>query len=171
MTVTSCADKHMTSWSFLTLVLPFRWLIFRNFFQAVNTVIKQQQYCNTVQPQLNSERFTQHMTSQTWRLKRLFWNESFAFNTHYEHFYNLKRLYSNGYIQTAIFKRLYSNGYIQTAIFKRLYSNGYIQTAIFKRLYLLSQILWYKRKLFFVSNVLSLRYIIRFDSTQERCLN
>ena len=30
-----------------------------------------------------------------WKLKRLFFNESFAFNTHYEHFYNLKLLYSS----------------------------------------------------------------------------
>ena len=75
--VTSCTGKHMTSLSFLTLVLPFPWLIFRNFFHTVNnTAIKQQQYCNTVRRQLNSDRLTQHMTSQTWRLKRLFLNDS-----------------------------------------------------------------------------------------------
>ena len=34
----------------------------------LNIAIKQQQYCNTVRPQLNSDRFTHHMTSQTWRL-------------------------------------------------------------------------------------------------------
>ena len=113
MTVTSCACKHMTSRSFLTLVLPSRWLIFRNCFNAVKIAIKQQQYCNTVRPQLNSDRFIHHMTSQTWRLKILFLNDSFVFNTRYEHFYNLKRLYS-----------------------------GY-----------LSQILWYKRNIFFVANV------------------
>ena len=78
MTVTSCAGKHMTSRSFFTLVLPSRWLIFRNCFHAVNIAIKQQQYCNTVRPQLNSDRFTQHMTSQTWWLKRLLLNYSFA---------------------------------------------------------------------------------------------
>ena len=73
MTLTSCAGKYMTSLLFLllSLVLPFQRLIFRNVSPAVNIAIKQQQYCNTVQPQLNSDRFTQHMTSQTWRLKRL----------------------------------------------------------------------------------------------------
>ena len=55
-TATSCAGKFV---------------IFMNFFHAVNIAIKQQQYCNTVRLQLSSDRFTQHMTSQTWRLKRL----------------------------------------------------------------------------------------------------
>ena len=62
----------MTVTSF-TLVLPFPWLIFMNVFYAANIAIKQQYY-NTVRPQLNSDRFTQHITSQTWRLKRLFLN-------------------------------------------------------------------------------------------------
>ena len=44
-----------------------------NVFHAVNIAIKQQYY-NTVQPQLSSDRFTQHMTSQKWLLKRLFLN-------------------------------------------------------------------------------------------------
>ena len=48
MTVT----KHMTSRSLFTLVLPLRWLIFINFSLAVNIAIKQQQYYNTVWPQL-----------------------------------------------------------------------------------------------------------------------
>ena len=52
---------------------------FHDFFHAVNMAIKQQQYCNTVRPQLNSYSFTQRMTSQTWRLKRLFLNHSFSF--------------------------------------------------------------------------------------------
>ena len=58
MTVTSYDDNHMTSWSFLVLVLSFRWLIFINGFHAVNITIKQQKYCDTVQPQLSSDRFT-----------------------------------------------------------------------------------------------------------------
>ena len=61
-------SKHMTSRLFLTLVIPFRWLIFRNIFHAVHIAIKQQ-YCKTVRPQLSSDRFTQDMTLQTWRLK------------------------------------------------------------------------------------------------------
>ena len=98
MTVTSCAGKHMTSRLFLILVLPSRWLIFRNFFHAVNIAIKQQQYCNKVRPQLSSDRFTQHMSSQTWRLERLFLNESFAFNPRHKDFTtSIIRL------QTAIF--------------------------------------------------------------------
>ena len=63
MTVTSCVGKHMTSLSFLTLVLPFRWLIFRNFFHEVNIAIKQQQWRNTVRPHLNSDHFAWHVTS------------------------------------------------------------------------------------------------------------
>ena len=55
-----------------------------NIFHAVNIAIKQQQYCNTFWPQLGPDHFTQHMTSQTWRL---------VFNTRDEHFYNLKLLY------------------------------------------------------------------------------
>ena len=58
MTVTSCSGKHMTSWLFLTLVLPFQRLILRNVFHAVNIAIQQQQYCNTVWPQLTSDLFT-----------------------------------------------------------------------------------------------------------------
>ena len=54
-TVTSCAGKHMTSLSFLTLVLPSRWVIFKTFFHAVNIAIEQQ-YCYTVRPQLRSDR-------------------------------------------------------------------------------------------------------------------
>ena len=42
-----------------------------------------------------------HMTSQTWRLKRLFLDDSFAFNTRYEHFYNIKRLYF-GYLSEIL---------------------------------------------------------------------
>ena len=41
------------------------------------------------------------MTWQTWRLKKLFQNESFAFNMRYEHFYNLKLLYS-GYLSGVL---------------------------------------------------------------------
>ena len=52
-----------------------------NFFHAVNIAIKQQ-HCNMVWPQLNSDHFT-HI-----------YPESFAFDTRYEHFYNLKLLYS-----------------------------------------------------------------------------
>ena len=55
---------------------------FHDFFHAVNIEIKQQQYCNTVCQQLNSDHFTQHMTSQTWQLQRLFLNYSFTFNTY-----------------------------------------------------------------------------------------
>ena len=105
MTVTSCAGKHVTSRSIFTLVLPSRWLIFRNCFHAVNIAIKQQQYCNTVRPQLSSDRFTQHMTSQTWRLKRLFLNYSFAFNTRYEHFHNTELQYSAYLSQILWYKR------------------------------------------------------------------
>ena len=86
--------EHMTSRSFLTLVLPFQQLIFTNFFHAVDIANQQQQYCNTVRPQLNLDRLTQHMTPQTWRLKGLFLNYSFVFNTRYKHLYNLKLLYS-----------------------------------------------------------------------------
>ena len=35
------------------------------------------------------------MTSQTWRLKRMFFNESFAFNTRHKHFYNFKLLHTS----------------------------------------------------------------------------
>ena len=43
--------------------------------QSIIIAIKQQQqYCNMVSPHLNFDSFTQHMTSQTWRLKRLFLN-------------------------------------------------------------------------------------------------
>ena len=67
---------------------------FQKFFHAVNihVAIKQQQYYNTVRPQLNSDRFTQHMTSQTWRLKKLFLNEYFAFNTEVKYF-DMKETY------------------------------------------------------------------------------
>ena len=106
--VTSCAGKHMTSLSLFTLLQPFRWLTFMNVFHAVNIAIKKRQYCNTVRPQLNSGRFTQHMqTSQTWRLKKLFLNESFNFNTRDEHFYNLKLLYS-GYLSQILSYKRYS---------------------------------------------------------------
>ena len=43
-----------------TLVLQFRWLMFMNVFYIVNVAIKQQQYCNTVRPQLNSDCFAQN---------------------------------------------------------------------------------------------------------------
>ena len=91
----------MTSRSFFTLVLPSQWLLFRKCFHAGNIAIKQQQYCNTVRPQLSCDHFTHHMTSQTWWLKKHFLNDSFASNTRYEHFYNLKRLYS-GYLSEIL---------------------------------------------------------------------
>ena len=75
MTVTSCPGKCCIFHSCTTLSMTD----FRELLHAVKIAIKQQQYCNTVRPQLNSDRFTQHMTSQTWRLKRLFLN--FAFNS------------------------------------------------------------------------------------------
>ena len=124
MTVTSCAGKHMTSRSFFTLVLPSRWLIFRNCFHAVNIAIKQQQYCNTVRPQLNSDRFTQHMTSQTWRIKRLFLNYSFTFNTRYEHFYNLKRLYSSYLSGVLWYKRICFNSNYPFPLFYFTFRSG-----------------------------------------------
>ena len=70
------------------------WLIFINLYHIVNIAIKQQQYCNTVPPQLKSDRFTQLMTS-------------FTFNTRYEHFYNLKLLYS-GYLSEILLYKRYS---------------------------------------------------------------
>ena len=112
------------------MLLPFRWMIFVNFFHAVNIAIKQQQYCNTVRPQLNCDRFTKHMTSQTWRLKRLFLKYSFAFNTRYEHLYNLKRLYF-----------------------------GY-----------LSEILWYKTKLFCCHCPL-IEYVGKRENVSRGCLS
>ena len=69
MPVTSYPGKHMTSLSFLTLVLPFRWLIFINVFHAVNIAIKQQQYCNTIRPQLrpcHTRQFSLQLATQ-WR--------------------------------------------------------------------------------------------------------
>ena len=50
--------------------------------------------------ELNSDCFTQRTTSQTWRLKITF-NELFAFNTRYKHFYYLKLLYS-GYLNKML---------------------------------------------------------------------
>ena len=58
MAVTSCAGKH-----FLLLYYGLSMTDFHELFPcSQNSNYKQQQYCNTVRPQLNSGRFTQHMT-------------------------------------------------------------------------------------------------------------
>ena len=65
------------------------------------TVVIKQQYCNTVEPKLNSDHFTQYIMSQTWQLKRLFFNYLFVFHTRYEHFSNLEWLHS-GYVSEIL---------------------------------------------------------------------
>ena len=70
-------------------------------FYAVNIAIIQQQYCNTIRPQLNSDRFYHAHDVTNMATQKAFLNESFAFNTRYEHFYNLKRLYS-GYLSEIL---------------------------------------------------------------------
>ena len=55
--------------------------------------------CNTARPQLNSDRFIQHMTSET--VQKMFLNYPFAFDTRYGHFFNLKLLYS-GYLSQTL---------------------------------------------------------------------
>ena len=75
-----------------------------NVFHVVNRAIKQQ-YCNTVRPQLNTDCFTQHMISQTWRLRRFLLKDSFVFNTLYKHFYNLKLLYSSYLSEILLYKK------------------------------------------------------------------
>ena len=74
--------NNIVSVVFPTLLLLFRWLIFLKLlpcsqYSSLTTTI-----CNTVPPQLNSDRFTQNMTSllsliilSKWRLKTLFLND------------------------------------------------------------------------------------------------
>ena len=154
--------RHVLVSIFLLLYYPSD-----DVFHAVNIAIKQQQYCNTVRPQLSSDRLTQHMTSQTWRLERLSINESdsplirvtsmcnaylYVYVSLIVLVYLCKLFYTSYSVFTIVFtiacptvaiKSLFSIRHfaVDTCTPKRTYFYN------LKRLYsgYLSEILWYKR--------------------------
>ena len=94
MTVTSCAGKLCISYSCSTIPLTdfHELLSFSELGDLITTTI-----CNTVRPQLNSDGFNPaHDDTLSQLIFKMAAQKAVLklFNTSYEHFYNLKLLYS-----------------------------------------------------------------------------
>ena len=80
MTMSSCARKRCIFYPCTALLMTdFHELLPCSQYGDFTTTT----ICNIVRPQLDSDPFTQYMTSQKWRPKSLFFNVSFVVNTEY----------------------------------------------------------------------------------------